>query len=362
MKAIKKVIFILGVFTVFSCSNEQEYTVVEIKGNQFYINGELTYKDRYWEGNKIEGLLMNSRMVQGIFDDLNPESVSRFNYPDTNEWSADRNTNEFIAAMPDWKNHGMLAFTLNLQGGSPMGYGNKNAINSTFKPDGNLRPAYMERLERILNKANALEMVVILGYFYFGQDHVLKDEAAVIKGVDNITNWILDKGYKNILVEIANEVDYPRYDHPILDVARVHELVVRVKNTEKNGNRLLVSTSFRGGRLPSAKVVDVADFILIHGNKVENPDDITILVEKVRSMKGYSNQPILFNEDDHFNFDAKSNNMVNAVKAYASWGYFDFRKEDEAFENGFQTVPVSWGINSERKKNFFNKLKEITRY
>ncbi len=362
MIKLKNLVLVIGVVTMFSCTEKEKRTHLEIKENQFYINGDLTYKDRYWNGHKVEGLLMNSRMVQGIYDDLNPESVDRFKYPDTGEWDPNRNTNEFIAAMEAWKNHGMIAFTLNLQGGSPMGYGNKNSINSTFKPDGGLRPAYMERLEKVLEKADELEMVVILGYFYFGQDHVLKDEAAVIKGVDNITNWILEKGYKNILVEVANEVDYPRYDHPILDVARVHELVARVKNTEKNGNRLLVSTSFRGGRPPSEKVVDVADFILIHGNKVEDPDDITTLVEKVRSMKGYSNQPILFNEDDHFNFDAKSNNMVNAVKAYASWGYFDFRKEGEAFENGFQTVPVSWGINSERKKSFFNKLKEITGY
>ena len=46
-------------------------TQVEIKGNQFYINGKPTYEGRYWKGNKIEGLLMNSRMVQGVFDDLN---------------------------------------------------------------------------------------------------------------------------------------------------------------------------------------------------------------------------------------------------------------------------------------------------
>ena len=42
-------------------------------------------------------------------------------------------------------------------------------------------------------------MVVILGYFYFGQDQHLKDEQAIIQAVDNITNWILNKGYRNIV-------------------------------------------------------------------------------------------------------------------------------------------------------------------
>jgi len=45
--------------------NERK-TRVTITGNQFFINGELTYNGRYWKGNKIEGLLFNSRMVQGI--------------------------------------------------------------------------------------------------------------------------------------------------------------------------------------------------------------------------------------------------------------------------------------------------------
>jgi hypothetical protein len=34
--------------------------------------------------------------------------------------------------------------------------------------------------------------------------------------------------------------------------------------------------------------------------------------------------------------------------------------EGEEFEDGFQSVPVDWGITSERKKAFFGKLKEIT--
>lgn len=34
----------------------------------------------------------------------------------------------------------------------------------------------------------------------------------------------------------------------------------------------------------------------------------------------------------------------------------------EDYHEGFQSVPVDWGISSEREKNFFNKLKEITGY
>src|SRR5688572_14586274 len=97
-------------------------TSVSIVGDAFYINGKPTYSGRSWNGKKIEGLLFNSRMVQGIFDDRNPNTAGLWIYPDNNKWSADRNTEEFIAAMPDWRRHGLLAFTLNLQGGSPQGY------------------------------------------------------------------------------------------------------------------------------------------------------------------------------------------------------------------------------------------------
>ena len=52
--------------------------------------------------------LLNSRMVQGIFDDRNPETVKNWAYPDTGKWDPERNTREFIAAMPDWRRHGLL--------------------------------------------------------------------------------------------------------------------------------------------------------------------------------------------------------------------------------------------------------------
>ena len=70
--------------------------------------------------------------------------------------------------------------------------------------------------------------------------------------------------------------------------------------------------------------------------------------------------PIVFNEDDHFDFDKPRNNFVAAVGEYASWGYFDFRMKGEGFDEGYQSVPVNWGVSSPRKKAFFKLLGEIT--
>ncbi|MDX2301972.1 MAG: hypothetical protein NW226_04190 [Microscillaceae bacterium] len=336
-------------------------TRLSIQGEKFYINGKPTYAGKSWQGKSIEGLLFNSRMVQGIFDDLNPESRNLWKYPDTQSWDPDRNTHEFVAAMESWKKHGLLAFTLNLQGGSPTGYGNKNWINSAFDPNGNLRPDYMNRLNKILQKADELGMVVILGYFYFGQDQTLLKEADVLQAVDHATDWLLEKAYQNILIEINNEADI-QYDHDILKAPRVHELITRVKSKQKKGFRLLVSTSYAGGKIPSVEIIKNSDFVLLHGNGVSNPARISQMVDQVRQNTGYTPKPILFNEDDHYDFDKEDNNFKAAVKSYASWGFFDFRRPEEAdrFSEGFQSIPVDWTISSERKKAFFLQLKEIT--
>jgi hypothetical protein len=332
---------------------------VSIVGEAFHINGQPTYAGRTWRGHKIEGLLLNSRMVQGIFDDLNPETAGRWAYPDTNKWDADRNTREFVAAMPAWRELGLLAFTINLQGGSPQGYSQDQPWNnSAITPEGDLRPEYMARLEKILDKADELGMVVILGIFYFGQDQRLADEAAVVRALDKAVQWVLDRGYRNVVIEVNNECNV-RYDHAILQPKRVHELIERVKSKTKDGRKLLVGTSYGGGKVPEENVVRASDFLLLHGNGVSDAQRITQMVEQTRKVAGYRPIPILFNEDDHFSFDKPENNFVAAIAARASWGYFDFRMKGEGFDDGYQSEPVNWDISSPRKKAFFGLLEEI---
>jgi hypothetical protein len=338
----------------------QRKTAVTIRGEDFYINGQPTYAGRTWNGHRIEGLLFNSRMVQGIFDDLNPETTNCWIYPDTGKWNANRNTSEFIAAMPEWCKHGLLAFTLNLQGGSPEGYSHGQPWrNSAFNPNGSLRADYFARLTRILDRADQLGMIVILGYFYQAQDRVLTNETAVTRAVDNATGWILDHGYRNVIVEINNECDQ-HYVNEILRPECVHELVARVRHIERNGFHLLASTSY-SGPLPKENVVTNADFILVHGNGVKVPARIAESVRKIRAMCGEKPKPIVFNEDDNYNFEQPTNNFVAAVNEHASWGYFDYRRKGENFNEGFQSVPADWRINSERKRGFFRLVSEMTK-
>jgi hypothetical protein len=343
----------------------QRRTAVSIDRDAFLINGAPTYPGRRFHGRKVEGLLLNARMVQGIFDDLNPSTRSRWDYPD-GPWDPERNTNDFIAAMPSWHRAGLGGFTLNLQGGSPEGYSAEQPWhNSAFAADGALRPDYLARLLRVLDAADHLGMVVILGLFYFGQDRRLADERAVIRATLAITDWLLSKAYTHVMVEIANEVDVPRYSHAILRAERAHELIELVQRRSAGrlatpGGRLMVSTSMRGGALPPRAIIEAADFLLLHGNHVEDPARVRQMVRDCRAARGYRGQPIVFNEDDHFAFDAPDNHMLAALEEYASWGYFDYRMAGEGFRDGYQSVPVDWSIGSERKCSFFRLLAEIT--
>ena len=338
---------------------------------------------------------MNSRMTNAVFDDENPVTRGLFAYPDTGEWDADRNTDEFVAMLPLYRSHGLLAVTVNLQGGSPTGYYREamfreNMVergievkddvvwaglpspasqpwhNSAFNSDGSLKPAFLDRTERIIRACDRLGMVVILGYFYFGQDERLADEAAVCRAVDDATRWVLDSGYGNVLIEINNEANILRYEHEIMQPHRVAELIDRAKSIEIDGRRLLVGTSYGGGRVPDDDVAGVSDFIMVHGNGVTEPSGIAEMVVETRALPSYSDKPILFTEDDHFDFDKPENNFLSALSEYASWGYFDpgdaagGKSEFGDYRDGYQNVPVNWGINTPRKRGFFDLLTEVT--
>ena len=343
----------------------QRKTTLSIAGDTFLINGTPTYAGRHYQGHKVEGLLLNARLVQGIFDDLNPATRGRWDYPDGG-WDPERNTAEFLAAMPSWRAAGLLAFTLNLQGGSPEGYSKEQPWdNSAFAPDGRLRAPFMARLERILDAADDLGMAAILGLFYFGQDQRLRDEDAVVAAVEATTDWLLAQGYRHVLVEIANEADVPHYHHDILKAERGHELidVVQARSAGRLATpvgRLLVSTSMRGGALPTDAMMAAADFVLLHGNHVEGSTKIRQMVRDCRAAAAYRGQPILFNEDDHFDFEAEDNHLLAALGSYAGWGYFDYRMAGEGYDEGYQSVPVNWTISSARKRGFFDLLARIT--
>jgi hypothetical protein len=226
--------------------------------------------------------------------------------------------------------------------------------------------AHMDRLVRILDRAEELGMVAIVGYFYFGQDQRVKDEAAVRRGIVNATNWLLQRDYRNVLVEINNECNLS-YDHDILKPARVHESIELVKSIQRSGRRLLAETSWGGPtstRPPgsdspaTANVVKASDFLLLHGNGPDDTALIRTMIQDTRKIETYRRMPVLITEDNHCRFDEPDNTMLTALSEYVSWGYYDGGQND--YVNGYQSPPVNWSINTERKRQFFELVKEVT--
>ena len=246
-------------------------TRVSIREGKWFINDELTYR-----GTRAEGLLMNVRMVNSVFEDRRK--------PD---FDPDANTDRFLAQLPDYAAHGVRAFTLCLQGGMP---GYEGAVNSAFAPDGSLRPSYLGRVQRVIEACDRQGLVVILGCFYQRQDQVLADEAAVRAGVVNVAHWIRRSGFRNVVLEIANEFDHDGFDHPLLRSEDGEVELIRL--AKKTAPGLLVSTSGLGhGRFPD-KVAKAADFLLIHFNGTPLDEIPT----RIAALKKYG-KPIVCNED-----------------------------------------------------------------
>ncbi len=354
-------------------------TEVSIERTRFLINGKPTYEGLTYKGHSIEGLLFNSRMIQAIFDDANQETRDTWKYPDTGRWDSDRNTSEFCMAIPEYKAHGMLAFTVGLQGGgSVYEPGIYNAYdNSAFAIDGSIKEPYMKRLGHILSTADDNGMVVIVNYFYWQHARRFNDEHAIIAATRNATDWLLETGYKNILIDVVNESNphYAMLGIPIAAPGRVHELIDIVKSCSLDGRRLLVGCSSGGGSfgIPHGKWLAAEDFSMPHGNGC-TPELLKFKIMALREEDEYVKRPrpVLINEDG-----TNVDNLEAAIHEFASWGFYcqgygskyadlscDWRTHprESSFDalSGFQTVPVNWSINTPDKRAFFDRLELVT--
>jgi CubicO group peptidase (beta-lactamase class C family) len=247
-------------------------TKVTIKDGKWHLNGRITYP-----GSRAEGLLMNVRMVNAVFEDAQR--------PD---FDPGANTDEFLTQIPDYVASGIRAFTLNLQGGMP---GYEGAVNSAFNPDGSLRESYLHRLRRVIAACDHHGAVVILGCFYQRQDQLLRDADAVRAGVSNVVKWVTENGLANVVLEISNEFDHGGFDHRVLKT--VDGQVELLRLAKRLAPDLLVSTSGLGhGRVPEP-VAQAGDFILIHFNGTP----LEQIPGRIAALKHHG-KPVVCNEDD----------------------------------------------------------------
>ncbi|MBX2842240.1 MAG: glycoside hydrolase family 5 protein [Flammeovirgaceae bacterium] len=292
-KVTKYLLFCLILFN--QCTLKTK-TKVEIEGNNWLINGEITYP-----GTQAEGLLMNVRMVNSTFEDAANPDFDSFG-----------NTREFIDKIPEYKAAGVRAFTLNLQGGSP---GYEGVVNSAFKPNGSLKSAYMDRVSHLIKVCDIQGMVIILGCFYQRQDQILRDSTAVKVGLVNVLEWISDNNFTNVVLEIANEYPHNGFNHEAIRATdQMLGLIEMVKEYNPN---LLVSTSGLGNGKIHHDIAEASDFILLHFNDTK----VNQIPSRIKALKKYG-KPIVCNEDNKIGDEAVEA-MKNTVSNSASWGYLN---------------------------------------
>ena len=176
-------------------------------------------------------------------------------------------------------------------------------------------------------------------------------------------DFVCERGYTNVLLEIANEIMNGHFHHEAIKPARVDELIVRARQRAKDVHetRLLVSTSEAAMHSPKHwsadeidRVFDASDFILLHGGdniETGRVGDTSIVAERIElfhSRPWYQARPrpIIFNESDGAEaFEA-------AIRRGASFGLHS--------DNQQTMWPPKWGVWEPEHLWFFNRVRELT--
>jgi hypothetical protein len=313
-------------------------TSLSIQGEAFLINGQLTYSEISGSNPAAHGLLMNARFIQGIFDDK--ADVSRYNRFGRGEFNPGRHTDDLLSALPEWYAVGLRAFTVGFQGGGPFYTIDNHTIdNNPFGEDGTtLDPAYAERLDRLIHGADALGMVVIVSYFYGVQAQKLRDGRAVRNAVQTASNFLRDGGYRNVIIEVANEHDIPAFtQHPLIYYPEGVAVLLDLARRESGG--LPVGCSGKGASV-AREIAEASDIILIHGNGCTR-QQLYNLIGKARGWE--LNRPIVCNEDSQ-----AIGQMAVTFPAYTSWGYYNNMTKQEP--------PADWGITKGEDEFFARRM------
>jgi hypothetical protein len=182
-------------------------------------------------------------------------------------------------------------------------------------------------VSRVIEACDKAGVIVILGCFQPGQDQVLENEAAVRKAVVQTVGWIKEKGYTNVVLDVATEYSSKAYDHALLrDPGGVSELIRLAKETLPG---LLASAGGMGGGRVDRQIAIAADFVLLRFNNVAVSD----ILERVASADKVS-KAIACNEDPKTGEEG-AQALQAAVNAFCSWGFLNV-KQNQSYPFKFE--------------------------
>lgn len=300
-------------------------TTYEIFKDKFLINGKLIYSEYPECPEQYRGLLMNARFIQGVFDEKSDRSrFDRFG----EVFDPELNTEKLIEALPQWYAKGLRAFTVGFQGGGPCFTINNYTIeNNPFSEDGcSMDEKYLHRMEKLITAADRNGMIVIVSFFYHAQVRFLENDVAVLNAVKTASNWLKEKQFTNVIIEIANEQNAPGFKvHSMLAMEEKVVKLMQVARRESGG--MAVGCSLTGGVF-SELLAQESDVILIHGNG-QSRQKFYQLIKKAQNIRPV--KPVVCNEDSQ-----ALSAMQVALEQEVSWGYYNNITKQEP--------PANWGI------------------
>ncbi len=313
-------------------------TTLSIQGDRFCINGQPTYQAQGATNPAAHGLLMNGRFIQGIFDDAaDPARFARFGW---DRWDPERHTDELIAALPQWHRYGVLALTVGLQGGMPVfTTANDTIDNNPFSEDGTVIDGrYLGRLERLIAAADRVGMVIIVSFLYQGQAPRLRDARTIRNGVVSASRWLGEIGYRNVILEVANEQEVGNFRHrPLVNSGEGMAVLIDLAREHSGG--LPVGCSGGGGTF-FPETAAASDVVLIHGNGLDRAQYYAF-VQKVRAV--CPGVPIVCNEDSPC-----YSRVDVAAETGTSWGYYNNLTKQEP--------PADWSVSAAEDRFFAERV------
>lgn len=319
-------------------------TKYQIIGQDFYINGQKTYSEFPGCDPKNQGLLMNARFIQGVFNDTNPAHAhlyDRFG----KKWDPEENTRALCRALPQWYAMGLRAFTVGLQAGGPIYSFTDWAELETaaFSRDGReLNPDTWRRMVQIIQAADDLGMIVILSMFYQGQMQYFEDDAAVIEASKTVCRALLELDYDNIIIEVANEYDTLNFHSPETALHKHQNMAAWIRKIRQwTGGRWAIGSSH--AHQYDRRVVEASDVVLLHGNTKRKQE----LHDMFRTVRRWApDKPIVVNEDSPL-----FTQLEVAVEDHCSWGYYNTMTKQEP--------PCDWGITPGEDTYFAHRMAKL---
>ena len=177
-------------------------------------------------------------------------------------------------------------------------------------------------------------MVIIVQYFYLDQLwRIFRSNRDIERAADAATDWILDRGYTNVILDVANENDFcgraawdacgeggvalccKQHKFTLLHWpphGNHHVLLQRIRSrAHARGKTLPISASYCGGHTPHSDDLPHVDFINVHGNNLWQPQYacrqghagcamLGMLIDIVRNLRTFKShpKPVLVSEDD----------------------------------------------------------------